>query len=59
MKRRLVLAGRYELLLHICNWCREVYRAAYGSDWEERFRRLTLVDAIALYQAGAGVPLRS
>lgn len=38
-------------------WCKTVYRAAYGPGWEERFARLTVVDAVRLYREGAGVPL--
>lgn len=52
-QRALVFGGKLELLRSVMAFCRQVYYGAFGpEEGERRFRALTLVDAVALWEAG-------
>lgn len=48
-----LFGGRLELLRNVTTFCRQVYYSAFGpEEGERRFLALTLVDAVALWEAG-------
>ncbi len=52
-KRALAFGGKLELLQSVVAFCRHVYYGAFGpEEGERRYRELTLVDAVALWEAG-------
>jgi len=51
--RALVLSGTSALLKQITAFCRTVYHQTFGpEDGERRFLRLTVIEAVSLWQAG-------
>lgn len=50
---RLVISGRISLLRDIYRFCHQVYHRAFDpEEAERRLAKLTLLDALALWQAG-------
>jgi len=57
---KLLCAMKASKLKEISDWCRTIYLTTFGPvEGEARFRKLTLIRALALYIAGDGKPLRS
>lgn len=57
---KFLCAMKASKLREIFDWCRTVYLVTFGPvEGEARFRKLTLVNALALYKSGDGKPLRS
>jgi len=52
-QKAFLFGGKLEMLQNVMAFCRQVYHSAFGpEEGERRFRALTLVDAVALWEAG-------